>query len=323
MKTSVKIALIIALVVFLIGACLSFAALYLLQFDFTALGTEKAETNVHEITDSFHSLSIDVDTADIRLLPTEDDVCTVVCKEGEKTRHTVTVLDGILHIENTDNHAWYEHIGIFTADTGITLYLPETDYRMLEIETDTGDVEVPDNFLFERAEADTDTGYILWKADVHTSLSLGTDTGRITVSSVQVGTVLSAETDTGRMTFTDVQCQNLQTEASTGDTSLENVTVSDSLKTVTSTGDVTLADTVVMGDLNIETNTGDVLFDNADAASIRVQTSTGDVTGTLRTEKIFFTETSTGRVNVPRTTTGGTCEIETSTGDIDIRMLNG
>ena len=49
-----------------------------------------------------------------------------------------------------------------------------------------------------------------------------------------------------------------------------------------------------------------------------VNTSTGDVNGTLLSEKIFITDTSTGRVSVPKTTSGGKCEITTSTGDINI-----
>lgn len=323
MKSSAKIALILALILLVVGACLSFSALYLLHFDFSALSTEKAETNMREISVPFHSLSIEVDTADVRLLPAEDGVCRIICQEGAKTQHTVAVRDDTLYVEATDDRAWYEHIGIFHfGSTSVTVYLPETDYRILTVETSTGDVEAPDVFTFDSAEVETDTGDIDWHADVHTSLSLGTDTGRIVVASIQVGTVLAAETDTGRMEFTDVQCEDMRTEAHTGDVSLQKVIVADSLKIVTTTGDATLTDTAAALELDIQTDTGDVLFNNADADQIRVHTSTGDVKGTLRTEKIFFTETDTGRVNVPRTTTGGTCEIETDTGDINIRLAD-
>ena len=59
-------------------------------------------------------------------------------------------------------------------------------------------------------------------------------------------------------------------------------------------------------------------FENSDAAQISVKTSTGDVTGTLLSEKVFITETSTGTIRVPKTITGGKCEITTSTGNIKI-----
>lgn len=63
-----------------------------------------------------------------------------------------------------------------------------------------------------------------------------------------------------------------------------------------------------------------MLFDGSDAAEIYVRTSTGSVKGTLLSEKVFITETSTGSVSVPKTVTGGKCEIRTSTGDIQIEI---
>lgn len=71
---------------------------------------------------------------------------------------------------------------------------------------------------------------------------------------------------------------------------------------------------------SIERSTGDVTFDGADAAEIFVKTDTGDVKGSLLTDKVFITETDTGRVDVPKTTIGGRCEITTDTGDISIEI---
>ena len=51
-----------------------------------------------------------------------------------------------------------------------------------------------------------------------------------------------------------------------------------------------------------------------------MKTGTGNVTGSLLTEKIFLTETGTGRVEVPQTATGGKCQIRTGTGDIRIKI---
>ena len=36
--------------------------------------------------------------------------------------------------------------------------------------------------------------------------------------------------------------------------------------------------------------------------------------------KVFITETDTGKVEVPKSVTGGRCEIETDTGDIQITV---
>ena len=71
---------------------------------------------------------------------------------------------------------------------------------------------------------------------------------------------------------------------------------------------------------NIKSDTGSVTFNDSDAAEICIITNTGDVNGTLLSEKVFLIETDTGDVNVPKSITGGRCEITTDTGDIDISI---
>ena len=108
---------------------------------------------------------------------------------------------------------------------------------------------------------------------------------------------------TGRTTLNGLTAKNFTSEGSTGDLSLENVRIG--------------------GAISIDRSTGDVTFNGSDAAEILVKTSTGDVTGTLLSEKVFKTESSTGDVSVPFCTSGGKCEITTSTGDIVIRIADG
>ena len=74
------------------------------------------------------------------------------------------------------------------------------------------------------------------------------------------------------------------------------------------------------GVFSITRSTGDVEFDACDASEIYVKTDTGDVTGTLLSDKIFFAESDTGKVSVPKSVTGGRCEISTDTGRIDITV---
>ena len=76
---------------------------------------------------------------------------------------------------------------------------------------------------------------------------------------------------------------------------------------------------VANGKFSLERSTGDIHFTKCDAAEISVETSTGDVTGSLLSDKVYMTQTSTGRIDVPKTTTGGKCEISTDTGNIKIQ----
>jgi DUF4097 and DUF4098 domain-containing protein YvlB len=64
---------------------------------------------------------------------------------------------------------------------------------------------------------------------------------------------------------------------------------------------INLKNVVAAGNFSIVSDTGDVKLGHSDAANISVKTSTGNVTGTLLSEKVFITETSTGKINVPKT----------------------
>lgn len=92
------------------------------------------------------------------------------------------------------------------------------------------------------------------------------------------------------------------------------------IKIKTSTGDISLNNVISTGNFSIKSSTGDVKFDGCDAAEIYVKTDTGNVSGTLLTDKVFVTDTDTGSVDVPKTVTGGKCEINTNTGDITMKI---
>ena len=67
---------------------------------------------------------------------------------------------------------------------------------------------------------------------------------------------------------------------------------------------------------------GDVEFNGCDADEIYVKTNAGNVTGSFLSNKVFIVDTDTGSVDVPKTETGGRCEINTHTGDIKIKRNN-
>ena len=100
--------------------------------------------------------------------------------------------------------------------------------------------------------------------------------------------------------MTDMKCKSLYSDGSTGEMSLDRV--------------------IAEENISVERTTGDIELEGCDAAELWLKTSTGDVEGSLLTEKIFIASSSTGDVEVPRSTSGGRCEISTSTGDIEIEI---
>ena len=319
MKRSKKIWLAVAVSFVIVGAVLFAVGLAALDFDFTRLSTLNFETNTYEINGDFENIHIDVTVADVDFVLSEDGGRKVVCQETDKLKHTVEVQNGTLSIETSDLRKWYDHIGVFFGNMKITVYLPASEYKSLYAETNTGDIEIPKGLTFEDVKTESNTGDMYCYASIHGRFEVSTETGDVNAEAISVGELM-LEVDTGEIGVRDVNATgSIKIETDTGDVSLTNV-ICQSLEVESDTGDIVLENVIGEQTFTIKSSTGDVIFDHSDAESIFVETNTGDVEGTLLSEKVFFTDTSTGDVDVPKTITGGRCEIVTSTGDIEIEI---
>lgn len=319
MGKAMKIWLIIAIALVVVGAGVFTAALAACGWDFSKLSTVQFETNTYSGTDRITGIRVDTDTADIRFAPSEDGQWKVVCHEAEKMNHTVSVKDGILTIKVVDEREWYDHIGIWIGSETVTLYLPEQEYASLVIRESTGDVEVPKAFRFGTIDINVSTGAVRNYASAIGVIKITASTGDIHVEDVSAASMELSVT-TGHVTGRGLTCEGkLSVGVSTGDAQLTDVKC-ENFTSDGSTGDIVLKDVIATGKMSIDRSTGDVKFDACDAAEILVETSTGNVTGSLRSDKIFIARVSTGDVDVPATTSGGKCQITTSTGDIRIRI---
>lgn len=319
MIKTTKMWLMIAAFLILAGCIMIGCAMSALNWDFTQLSTGKYKTNKYEISGDFSAISMNTDTADIAFVSSENGNCAVICYEQEKVTHSVSVIEDTLVIKVVDSRKWYEYIGINFGKPKITVCLPKTDYTGLVIKEDTGDIEIPHGFGFENVDVALSTGDVDFSASATGSVKIKTSTGDIHMEKVSAG-AMEISASTGEITVSDIACEgDINIRVSTGDTHLTN-TVCKNLVANGDTGDVFLEKTMVKEKICIERNTGNVVFDDCDAAEIVVRTDTGDVSGSLLTDKIFIAKTDTGRVNVPETTTGGKCEIETNTGNIKIKI---
>lgn len=319
MGKTAKIWLIIAASLILVGCITLGGVMTMLQWDFTKLSTSKYETNMHEISSPYRNISIVTDTADIQFVPSENTKTTVVCYEKKSETHSVTVTDGTLVIEVVDTRKWYEYIGINFASPKITVSIPQGEYGMLSVKSSTGDVEIPKDFTFESIDISESTGDVINCASALEAVKIKTSTGDIHVENVSAG-ALDLWVSTGDITANGIESKHdIKVKVSTGKTCLTDATCQN-LISQGNTGDISLKNVIAAEKLSIVRSTGDVKFDHCDASELSITTNTGDVTGMLLSEKVFITQTNTGRVDVPKTTVGGKCEITTDTGDITITI---
>ncbi len=312
-----KVWLIIAVALIFVGGAIFAGAMTMLDWNFNHLSTDEYDTNEHTIDEAFININIITDTADITFVPCEQSTSTVTCYEPQNMAHSVTVKDQTLVIEVIDNRKWYEHIGFYSQSPKITVCIPQGEYHTLSIESDTGDVVIPTGYQFDSMNIAEDTGAVTNRASVSGKIKIQTSTGAIHVENVTAGTIdLSAST--GKIIVSNTICEeDLTVNVSTGKSELTEVTCKNVLSDG-DTGSISLKHVIAEESFSIKRDTGNVRFENSDAAEIFVETDTGDISGTLLSDKVFFAQSDTGKVNVPKSTSGGKCELSTDTGNIEI-----
>ncbi len=333
MSTPIKVLVIISAIIVILA---------LVIFLNSLIFGKKPTTNTHELTEKFKDVSLITSTADIEIIPAEDNLCRVVCYEKENMQHAVSVSDGALRIELNDTRRWYEHIGfwLFGAPK-ITVYLPKAEYGALKIDESTGDIAIASDFKFSDIDIHASTGDISNLAASAGNIKIKTSTGNVTSCANAGGdikikattgnvcvertesTSLEISVSTGRVTLNDGEFKGeLKIYVSTGDVAVSN-TKCERLVSDGSTGDLTLSQVIASGKFELERSTGDVIFNGCDAGEIFVETDTGDITGTLLSPKVFYPKTDTGHVNLPSSSEGSVCRLSTDTGDIRISINTG
>ena len=246
------------------------------------------------------------------------------------------------------------------ADGGIELRLPQGLYEKLKIVTASGDVSVQgkrddtDLLQFQAVWVESTSGNIDFHADVLRSVTndgktvfggcyfqstsgdiavrAGANGAPINVHNGSGDTVvhdctvvqLSLQSTSGDITVTNVDGAKgaVRAESTSGDIGLTDVKA-DGLTTLNTSGDTLLCRVAVTQSLRMTTTSGDVEILQSDAASLSLRSGSGDITALLLSSKRFFVDTTSGDVAHPESDYehGGLCEINTTSGDVDITVL--
>ena len=328
-------------------------------FDWSRLSLQKYEKKSYTTEAELQSINLISDTDDIVILPSADHTTKVDYVDSNVLKYDISVSDGTLYVKLEDNRKWYHYINDYSPSNALTIYLPEKEYSSLNIQAKTGDITIGSNLTFGALEIRVSTGDLSLSDLTCDSVSLTVSTGDISVSNLNISGDLyaksstgdkefnnvscnnatfiastgitsisqmkavgdvSVESETGRQSYYDLTCNNATLISETGDKEISSLTAFGNLTVESDTGDNSMVDLVVSAHIEINTSTGNVSFDHCDAGSLSIQTSTGSVTGTFRTPKIFYAQSSSGKVEVPSSTEGGLCQVQTSTGRIKLSI---
>ena len=277
-----KLWIYIALAMLGAGIGLFVTLCFMVDFDYSRFNNMKLVTNTYEITEEFHSLSIDTITADVDIRPAEDGKCRIICHELEKILHNVQVKDGKLEISAKDERKWTDHLFFFGSESPkVTVYLPECDFEEFKVDNTTGNITLIGSWNLQ-------------------TMSLKTTTGDIAVSGTDCTQKVFVSVTTGCISTNDLNCGQLTIDGSTGE--------------------VKMTDVMANGDIQVRVTTGEIRLDRCDAAALDLKATTGDICATLLTEKQISAHSTTGEVDIPQSTAGGKCVINTTTGDIRVNI---
>lgn len=359
MKKAKKIAIIVAVSMIAVGIICSVGSLALVRFNVAELDTMEWEDKTYAVEDTFTNISIRGGDATVSLVPATDGKCKVVCTENEVIYDKVEVINNTLTIERVDESQWYHNIGMHFGEIEVAVYLPEDKYESLFIDNTSGRVEVPEDFTFAEAEVVNSSGKINFMADVDGALKVENTSGGIYVSDNSVeslsvkGTSGSIEVmnvvatgdvevngSSGGINISNVECANISVENSsgvirlsevvaTGDVNVKGTSGGVHLEDVecvnvtgsNSSGKINCTDVIVTGDMNLENSSGGIALEACDAESLKLSATSGSIKGTLLTEKIFRADATSGSVDVPKTTSGGVCEVTTTSGSISLSLV--
>lgn len=359
MKKAKKIAIITAFSMIVVGIICITVSMASVRFDVAELDTMDWEDKTYMVEEAFTNISIQGKEAAVFLVPATDGNCKVVCTESEAVYDKVEVIDGTLTIERVDERTWYHNVGVHTEEIEITVYLPEAEYEKLLIDNGGGRIDVPGDFTFAEAEVLNSSGKTNFMADVEGTLKVENTSGGIyvgdnnvgnlsvegTSGSIEVMSVVAAgdvqvNGSSGGIGISMVECGNISVANTSGVLRLSDIVATGDVNVKGSSGGVHLEDVecvnltgsnssgkiyctnvIASGDMKLDNSTGGIALEACDAANLKLETTSGSIKGTLLTEKIFQASATSGSVNVPGTTNGGVCEATTTSGSINLSLV--
>lgn len=269
----------------------------------------------YQVEENFESIKLNLKGSDVVIRSSNDEKCKVVCFENNIYSHSVDVINNELVVGcNYKTKIFFSY-----KESKITIYLPEKDYKTLNLTTTSGDVDV-ENLKVDELTITVSSGDVEVNNVECNNISTAGESGDVELQNIKVNGAVSVARDSGDVELSNVSCNgNLSTSTDSGDISLENV-VCGGLSSECDSGDVKLESVLVNGALTIEAESGDVEFSKLDASSLDITTTSGDVKGSLLSDKIFAVRSSSGEIDVPQTTTGGVCKITVRSGDVIITI---
>lgn len=299
MKKSTKISLLVSLILVIAGAVCIFISFLGVGFDMRKFSNMTFEKKVFEITENFDGLHINEENDNIELYLSDDKTCKIVCYDSDEVYHEYNFNDdGRLMIFYRDSRVWYEKCFTLMESRKIQIYLPDKEYKELAIHSVNSNIDVPNNFTFEKTNIHTVNGKINLNCNVTEHASVETTNGAILLTG-EINGKIHADTVNGKIIADNIK------NADSADFSTTNASI-----------DIN-AD--VIKKLDVHSTNGSIQFSVKNSDRINMETVNGKITGTVPADKKCVARSTNGKISVPnRVDNDGDFYFQTVNGNISI-----
>jgi DUF4097 and DUF4098 domain-containing protein YvlB len=259
---------------------------------------ERPTEKTYEVTERFHSVSVESTSDDVRILPSADGRCRVTCGETERYSYSVKVEKDVLTVVRKDSGKARYGFTFVSESIPVCVYLPEKSCKVLTVASTSGDVEARD-LDFEQVRIDASSGEVELRA--------------VSAKELQVSST------SGDLDLKELACSGGMTLHSTsGEIRLESCTLG-SLALSCTSGDVELIRVDCAGEAKVETTSGEIKLQDVGAGSFDLSSTSGDVEGSVRGPVDFLVDTNSGDVRTRGGVRGAApCRVNTTSGDVDL-----
>jgi hypothetical protein len=283
------------------------------------LGRSKVMEKEYAFADAnIRSLEIESGSAEVKLFPASDGVCTVRCAEGANLDYKVWIVDGTLHIERVSKWSLFP---ISLTGDYIRVYLPDPDYEALWVHSSSGGVGVPMDFHFDNAILNVSSGGVEFAADVTYELNIQSSSGGVAVAGTSPER-LFISCSSGGIQLVNSAPGEVTLHSTSGSVKAEHVRCKAFESSCTS-GSQRFSDVIVDGLLRVDGTSGSVKLDDCDAGEVQVAVVSGSVSGNFLTPKVYDLRSASGSVAAPSSaaptpgsSSAGRCTVRTTSGSI-------
>ncbi|KRG14903.1 DUF4097 family beta strand repeat-containing protein [Lederbergia galactosidilytica] len=286
------------LIIGLIGSIITFSSIQ--------RNSDSITTQIDDVP--FSHLKVDVNNVDIELVPSEGEV-----KIDVSGANSQELMDGIKIDQQEDtliiqsNHKRIKWFSFgFDSSSKIKLFLPEKEYKKVELNSHSGDVYLA-NITGKDIQTQTRNGDIVANNISSQLFTVKTTSGDISLETIKAD--IHTKTTNGDTTLSNVKAKSIQTASGNGDILLKDV--SGEIQAENKNGDFTVKNQQITDPITAQARTGDILI-TAENYPENVQFETASKVGDIL---IFGKNQQTINNQNP----GILIHLETTVGDIIVK----